>query len=50
MASFIGNDIKFKVMEIENVSIDIDSIEDLKKIKSSNKRSKTIDYIKETNL
>ena len=25
MASFIGNDIKFKVMEIENVSIDIDS-------------------------
>ena len=48
--SFITKDIKFKVMEIENISVDIDSLEDISKIKKSSKQSKTSEYLKLSSL
>ena len=48
--SFITKDIKFKVMEIENISVDIDSLDDLNKIKKTSKQSKTSEYLKLTSL
>ena len=48
--SFITKDIKFKVMEIENISLDIDSLEDISKIKKTSKQSKTTDYLRLSSL
>ena len=48
--SFITKDIKFKVMEIENISVDIDSLEDISKIKKTSKQSKTTDYLRLSSL
>ena len=50
MKSFITKDIKFKVMEIENISLDIDSLEDISKIKKTSKQSKTTDYLRLSSL
>ena len=48
--SFITKNIKFKIMEIENISVDIDSLDDLNKIKKTSKQSKTSEYLKLTSL
>ena len=37
-------------MEIENISVDIDSLEDISKIKKSSKQSKTSEYLKLSSL
>ena len=48
--SFITKNIKFKIMEIENISVDIDSLDYLNKIKKTSKQSKTSEYLKLTSL
>ena len=48
--SFITKNIKFKIMEIENISVDIDSLDDLNKIKKTSKQSKTSEYLKLASL
>ena len=48
--SLITKNIKFKIMEIENISIDIDSLDDLNKIKKTSKQSKTSKYLKLVSL
>jgi len=48
--SFITKNIKFKIMEIENISVDIDSLDDLNKIKKTSKQSKTSKYLKLASL
>ena len=48
--SFITKNIKFKIMEIENIWVDIDSLDDLNKIKKTSKQSKTSEYLKLTSL
>jgi hypothetical protein len=39
-----------KVLEIENIGLDVDSLEDLKKLKSSMNKCKTIECIKTLSL
>ena len=48
--SFITKNIKLKIMEIENISVDIDSLDDLNKIKKTSKQSKTSKYLKLASL
>jgi len=48
--SFKKQKIKYEVLEIENIGLDVDSLEDLKKLKSSMNKCKTIECIKTLSL